>query len=202
MRKIQNKLITSYSVIVLFSILLLSVPILKTQISEIKTNINKTAALQMTSSANSVNAFINNASRVVKDVSLYPKRANFTLETAQKDFEALIKDDPALFCLYYADPIPMSQGGKFYSGDSWIPEDDYNKETRSWYSAAKNSNKVELCEPYVDMSTQSLITTISLSVKDDHGKFIGVVALDILLEVLNDMVTGKKISKNGQTLYS
>ena len=199
MRKIQNKLITSYSVIVMFSILLLSVPMLKTQISEIKTNINQTAALQMSASANSVNAFIKDAVRVVKDVSLYPKRTKITLETAQKDFDALIKDDPSLFCLYFADPVPMNQGGKFYSGDGWIPEDDYNKETRGWYAAAKKSNKPEISEPYVDMSTHSLITTISLSVKDDHGRFIGVVGLDILLEVLNDMVAGKKISKHGQT---
>lgn len=104
MKKIQNKLILNYSVIVLFSILLLSVPMLKTQISEIKTNINQTAALQMSASANSVNAFIKDAVRVVKDVSLYPKRTKITLETAQKDFDALIKDDPSLFCLYFADP--------------------------------------------------------------------------------------------------
>ena len=199
MKKIQNKLILSYSVIVLFSILLLSVPMLKTQISEIKSNINESAAVQLSAAADSVNAFINKAARVVQDITLYPKRGKFSLETAQKDFDALIKDDPALFSLYYADPVPMNQGGMFYSGDGWIPDDDYNKETRGWYAAAKKSNKPEISEPYVDMASHSLITTISLSVKDDHGRFIGVVGLDILLEVLNDMVAGKKISKHGQT---
>ena len=86
MRKIQNKLITSYSVIVMFSILLLSVPMLKTQISEIKTNINQTAALQMSASANSVNVFIKDAVRVVKDVSLLSKADKIYTRNCSKRF--------------------------------------------------------------------------------------------------------------------
>ncbi|MBQ3921781.1 MAG: HAMP domain-containing protein, partial [Spirochaetales bacterium] len=131
-------------------------------------------------------------------MALHVTRTTLELERIQKDFESLIKDDPSILCLYYADPVPMSQGGMFYSSDYWIPSNDYDKEQRDWYAAAKKSDKAIVTEPYIDETTGSLVTTIAFSVHN-NGKFIGVTAIDILLTEINEIVGKNKLTASGKT---
>ncbi|MBQ4236672.1 MAG: cache domain-containing protein [Treponema sp.] len=55
-----------------------------------------------------------------------------------------------------------------------------------------------ITEPYIDFDTKSLVTTIACAARD-NGEFRGVVAIDIFLSELNDMIHGKKLTDDGKT---
>ncbi|MBP5450108.1 MAG: cache domain-containing protein, partial [Spirochaetales bacterium] len=198
MRSIKLKLIVLTASMILAAISIVTFPILNAQIRSSKDNITKSAAMQITSAIDSINSFFDKPKTIVKDVSLYVKRGDFNLERAQKDFEDLVKGNSSILCLYYADPVPINKGGMFYSSDCWIPENDYDKESRDWYAEAKKTDKVIVSEPYIDEDTRSLVTTVAYAVRE-NDKFLGVNGIDILLTEINSMVSGNKLTKNGKT---
>ena len=198
MRSIKTKLIVSSSLMILAAILIVAIPTLRNQYSVLNENITENASLQISAAADSIDAFFNTPKTIVKDVSYYVQRSDLDLETTEKDFENMIKGMPALYCLYYADEKPMNAGGNFYSSDGWIPEDDYNKETRDWYAGPKKNNGVLITEPYVDEDTGYLVSTIATSVRE-NGVFRGVVGIDVFLSDLNAMMERIKLTKDGKT---
>ena len=66
MKKIRAKLLLGYMFVVIFSILLISVPILVTQVSEIKGNLNAIAKSQMQAATLSINSFLSKPADIVK----------------------------------------------------------------------------------------------------------------------------------------
>ncbi len=102
MRSIRLKLIIIIAVMILAAISIVTFPILKTQIREIKSNISNNAAMQINSAVDCINTFFDEPKRLVKDMALHVTRTTLELERIQKDFESLIKDDPSILCLYYA----------------------------------------------------------------------------------------------------
>ncbi|MBR6199126.1 MAG: HAMP domain-containing protein [Spirochaetales bacterium] len=198
MRSIKFKIIMLITVMIMTAILIVAVPTLGSQYAALKDNVIKQAVSEMTAAADSIDAFFEKPKAIVKDMAFYVTRASLELEQAQKDFESLVKDDPTILCLYYADPVPVSQGGMFYSSDYWIPDNDYDKESRDWYAAAKKYNKVVVTEPYIDETTKSLVTTVAYPVHKG-GQFIGVTGIDILLTEINAIVGEKKLTENGKT---
>ncbi len=198
MRSIKTKLIVSSSLMIFAAILIVAIPTLRNQYSVLNQNITDNAALQISTAADSIDSFFNTPKTIVKDVSYYVQRSDLEMETAQKDFENIIKGVPALFCLYYADEKPMTEGGIFYSSDGWIPDDDYDKDAHDWYVDTKKANKVIITEPYVDESTGQLVSTIATTVKN-NGTFRGVVGIDVFLDDLNAMMEKIKLTKDGKT---
>ena len=148
--KIKRKLIISYAAIVFFSILLVALPMMSTQVTELKKQIAANSEDKLTMAKDSINSFLDKPSAIVKEVEPYINAEGFNMYDAMRDFQSLIDDNPALACLYFTDPVPMKNGGIFYSSDGWIPENDYDKDSRDWYAAAKMSSDVIITEPYVD----------------------------------------------------
>ena len=122
MKHLGKKLMLTYAAIVLFSILLISVPTLQNQFKVLNKSVIKDSVTQIQMASDSINFFLDSPVTMLKTVSAYVKRADFTLKQAQDDFAEIIKDNPEILCLYYADPHPMNALGMLYSSDRWIPE--------------------------------------------------------------------------------
>ena len=196
MKKIRAKLLLGYMFVVIFSILLISVPILVTQVSEIKGNLNAIAKSQMQAATLSINSFLSKPADIVKAAAKYVERAPLEQKQTEKDFFDMIKGDPSLYCLYYADSVPMNRGGRFISSDNWVPDEDYNKEGREWYDDAIKSGDVIYTEPYVDKTTSSLVASVAFASRT--GGFVrGVIGIDIMLDTLHSMIGNLKISDGG-----
>lgn len=88
---------------------------------------------------------------------------------------------------------------KLISGVGWVPPDNYDPTTRSWYKAACKSNQVVFTEPYVDFMTGKLVITVAKALKNDN-KIIGVIAADIYLEKVLKVVNESKINNNSYGL--
>ncbi len=199
MRKIGTKLILCFSLVVVFSVALVSVPILKAQVNGVSETVREIASGQMNSATIAVEAYLDKPGRLVKDIAFYASRANLELKKTQDDFERLIKDEPAILALYYADEVPMDKGGYFYYSGGWTPDSSYDKYSRGWFTGTKNTDENLLTDPYMDASTNALVISICHRVLHEDGSFAGTVGIDISLDNLNSVVESLKISKSGKS---
>jgi methyl-accepting chemotaxis protein len=63
-----------------------------------------------------------------------------------------------------------------------------------------NPDKIMIIDPYIDADTHELVITISRTVKDDSGTITGVIAVDVLLNKLAEIVLIQKITPDGSTV--
>lgn len=78
----------------------------------------------------------------------------------------------------------------------------YDPTTRSWYQEAMKAGKIIWTEPYVDEVSGKLTVTVAKPVKNSKGEFIGVVAADIALDVLSQLVSETKLGNKGHFFIS
>ncbi len=73
----------------------------------------------------------------------------------------------------------------------WIPDEGDDVRTRDYYIGAKNNDGVYFSDVYICADTGYNVITISIPLKDINGKFSGVIAtdlyLDTMMQLLNDI---------------
>ena len=114
---------------------------------------------------------------------------------------------PDILDFYYGSVISMYVPEGFWiSADEWYPETDpdwdydWDPPNRPWHEAAMaNPDKVMLVDPYVDAQTGKLVVTFSQTVKNTDGNINGVVAIDVTLDKLSEIVDSNKITSDGST---
>ena len=92
--------------------------------------------------------------------------------------------------LYYTNNRVWNQAGGFAAfAGGWIPDDDWDNTQRDWFIDAKNARgQIAFSEPYVDAETGEIIVTLSMTVFDGSGQDIGVIADDVTINDLQDMI--------------
>ena len=196
MLKIRSKLIITYICVVLLAVLFVTIPTINTQIKNIKESIQITADANMSNAVSYIQSFMERPLQITKDTVPYALHGNLNYEDTPAELNSLIADNPALFSMYYADELPMSQGGAFYSSDGWVPDVNYDKESRLWFTVPKENFKPVIIDPYVDESTNAMVTSVATPVYDNNT-FKGVIGIDILLEQVNTMVNRVRLSEKG-----
>ncbi|MEG2892324.1 MAG: methyl-accepting chemotaxis protein [Clostridium sp.] len=73
----------------------------------------------------------------------------------------------------------------------------YDPRKRGWYTSVRNGDNIAISAPYFDEFTNTDIITLSKKVVDNSGNVIGVVAVDIQLTSLSEMVSKSKIGNKG-----
>lgn len=83
--------------------------------------------------------------------------------------------------------------GEFYDGSGWVPDDDYDPESRPWYKGAvQHKGNVAIVDPYLDMQTGSVLITLAKTLGD--GK--SVVALDLTMDEIQEMIEQDKADES------
>lgn len=80
--------------------------------------------------------------------------------------------------------------------DGYVSGDDFEITQRAWYKCVEKG-QVILTEPYIDVSTGSLILSAAAPVYDENGKAIGAAGLDISLAHVNELMREYKIGDSG-----
>lgn len=83
---------------------------------------------------------------------------------------------------------------RLLSGTGWEPSADYDCTQRDWYVQAMDHNGTVITPPYVDSDTKRMVVTISEPLYLD-GKPEGVLAVDITVDYLVELVNSIKISE-------
>lgn len=126
-----------------------------------------------------------------------------TKEMTQTMLAQLAGTVPDIIDLYYGSVISMYAPGGLYvdTAGEWIPPSDWDPPERPWHKAAMASpDTVVLVDPYIDEDTHRIIITVSMTVRDSDGNITGVLALDVFIDKLAEIVAGKKITGDATTV--
>jgi len=110
-----------------------------------------------------------------------------------KSFDGFIKTHPDTKSIYLG-----TTDKKMYLAPKVELDATYDPTSRAWYKdAINNDGKIIATNPYVDASTKKYVMTFAKTVKDNQGKLVGVIGLDVDLELISKMVANIKLGKDG-----
>lgn len=91
--------------------------------------------------------------------------------------------------------------GEMISGDGWIPDDDFNALERDYYINTIQKDGLYISTPYIDATDEStIVITIAMPLKNDAGELYGIIARDLSINAIKDMVSNYH-SSDGSYLY-
>ncbi|MDR2535684.1 MAG: cache domain-containing protein, partial [Treponema sp.] len=80
------------------------------------------------------------------------------------------------------------------------PAPGYDQTKRSWFKTAmSNAGKTVFTAPYADSRTGKLCVSVVCTTGAEGMEAGGVICTDVFLDVLNDIVTSRKITSDGST---
>ena len=86
---------------------------------------------------------------------------------------------------------------QFHSSLLWIPPENFDFESRPWFSAALEANgRVGITEPYIDLATGINALTFSRAIFDDEGSLIAVICFDISLDRISEFAVNIHVSED------
>lgn len=87
--------------------------------------------------------------------------------------------------------------GIMIDGSLWVPDKGYDPRQRPWYQAAEKGDSVVFTDTYVDMVTDKLVISIANPIISKTGTLQGVLAIDLLLDTITQIVSAEKIGETG-----
>ncbi|GHV16296.1 methyl-accepting chemotaxis protein [Fibrobacterales bacterium] len=166
-------------------------------------NLKSIAASTMNSLSTDILLELSSAKEmVVQAASFINEVPSGTLENM---FKEIGETDSSVYALYYGTAKSRFNGGFFVHGSGWSPYEDPNYKDwdapqRPWFKqAAQNKGNTIFTEPYIDDATGRVVFTLARALEDKNGAVEGVVATDVFLDVLNSIVSSKKITDDGTT---
>ncbi|MDF2548340.1 MAG: hypothetical protein K0R93_3238 [Anaerosolibacter sp.] len=126
----------------------------------------------------------------VEQVLSYPDSAQWMMA----GFENFAKTHPDVLNVY----IGTHDKQMFLYPETDLPA-DYDPTSRPWYQDAMKKNGIAWTDPYVDVGTGKVIISVAQPVYDSrhNNAFVGVMALDISLEQLSNLINSIKIGQAG-----
>ncbi len=105
---------------------------------------------------------------------------------------SMMKTDPAITDIYLGTEL-----GVMLDGSGWVPKADYDPRARPWYKAAAASGKTLYSDPYLDLVTGKVVTSVASPVKAADGTLKGVIAADVQLDKVTELINTAKVGKTG-----
>lgn len=104
----------------------------------------------------------------------------------------LMESNPSFASIYYG-----SSENKMINASGWIPPVDFDLTKRPWFVKAKETGDLIYTDAFLNASKDHLIVTIAAPLYDEKHNLIGVVAGDILLDSIIEMVNNQIIDNGG-----
>ncbi len=109
-----------------------------------------------------------------------------------KLFEGMKSQDPEILNLYIG-----TADKKMYIMPVQQMPDGYDPTSRPWYQEAAATDQMIWTDPYVDANSGALVLSAAKAVKDDSGKVVGVVAIDMSLEAFAKKISEIQVGESG-----
>ncbi len=107
----------------------------------------------------------------------------------------MMKIDPAVTDIYFG-----TAEGKMLDGSGWVAPADYDPRVRPWYGAATALGKTAYGDPYLDLVTNKVVTSVSTPVMNPDGTVKGVLAADIQLSEVTNKINEVKVGESGYAI--
>lgn len=145
------------------------------------------------SEKNKMEGWFNESIKVMETAKTSIESNSLTTESELSYMGKVIKDSNGVISDIY---IGTSEG-VMLDGSGWTPPADYDPRKRPWYSEGINIDKITYGKPYLDMVTNKLAVSASSKLKNLDGSTRGVMAGDVILEKISQVIESIKYGKTG-----
>ncbi len=190
--KIHLRLTLVFASLLAVSLILISVISYVNVQREISKGIESTMQNTVDSVGNQIEGWVLSKGEIAKTVSdLLTRSPNLDPATILP-LLAAYKHDPDVSDCYLG-----TVDGVMIDGSGWTPPADYDPRSRPWYKLAMEKKTLVYTEPYLDQVTMKYAVSVALPQLDSTGQVKGVLAIDLLLDTITNMVNGYKVGQSG-----
>jgi methyl-accepting chemotaxis protein len=180
--KFSHKIIATSSMLLLFTIGVLSASQYITIKAEVHDSITDAVQSSLDAVGKTVTTELGNKIALAEYVN-----SQAQTQTSRESIEAVI-NNPTLQQAFLLVGGGLETGGRPLSGKAtWNPASDYDARVRPWYKKAKSENTLIVTDPYASASTGDMLISIATPLKAD-GQFNGALFFDMSLKGLSDLV--------------
>ncbi|MBR4225033.1 MAG: HAMP domain-containing protein, partial [Oscillospiraceae bacterium] len=105
-------------------------------------------------------------------------------------FSAVLEDHPNILSIYFTSATGANIG---FDDTPQTKPMYYDGRGAEWYTSAADSGELYLSDTYDDSFSRGRMVTLSVPCMGEDGKLRGVCGMDILIEDMNDIITGVNI---------
>ncbi|MBO7637544.1 MAG: HAMP domain-containing protein, partial [Treponema sp.] len=198
--KIRRQLMLSQTVLTLFAVLVLIIPIFLSQKNSLKKQITQVSELQVENVNDQIANFLENPQRTIDTVVAYMENLEEYNRATVEEFLVAQASGIAEYSMVYASSAtPTCRGGFTFTNIHWIAPSDFDETSRGWFIDAKaNQGQVVFSNPYVDEQSNGLVITLSKTFKNKKGEYAVVVGVDLLLDEVVSLVNDVQLTKSGK----
>ncbi|OEH85048.1 hypothetical protein BHU72_05405 [Desulfuribacillus stibiiarsenatis] len=84
--------------------------------------------------------------------------------------------------------------------DEFVLPPEFDMSQRGWYKAAIANKGLTITEPYVDVSTQSIVITVCTPIYEENGDLLGVAGMDISLDRISEIMGSFSYKDSGHAV--
>ncbi len=188
--KFSRKVVAASSALLIVTVSVLSILQLNTAKTEVTSLINNNLKEITEGIAHSVESTIDSQRRLAESAADI-----IQLDPENREYVQQVLETPSLKNNFIAIGMGYeSDGALVENNDTWNA--NYDSRTRPWYLDAKKERKQTVTKPYIDVSSQSLVISITTPIYKNK-KFIGSMFFDVSLKSFSDMVSQADLSHAG-----
>lgn len=193
---IRTKLMMVFTIIIVISLAALGGISYQSMSSILKENLKETSQSVNLEIGAEIDAYLSKYELVVnylsEDANVKGATNPENVPWMMKMFEGMRAQDAEILNLYIG-----TADKKMYISPVQDMPDGYDPTSRPWYQAAAATDELIWTDPYVDATSGALVLSAAKSVKDDSGKIVGVVAIDMSLEAFSKKISEIKVGDSG-----
>lgn len=196
---ISKKLNLAFFVIILVAIIIISTFIYFQMSQTLRDKLVTTSEHFLAESARHIEAYFEGYEKRLRQASLNETVINFKKgddEKLYKVLESIMVKEEDVMAAYLATPDKS-----FYLRPLSDLPDDFDPTIRPWYIKAVEMDSFIWSDPYIDTATKKTTITAAIPIKRNN-RLIGVLALDLDLYKLSDMINQISVADNGYPILS
>ncbi|WFD10170.1 methyl-accepting chemotaxis protein [Tepidibacter hydrothermalis] len=194
---IKYKIIGMFVILISIPLLILGISAYRRTVNIIDKDLNELSNSTIYGIQTAINAYIDDFDKNLRMISNNINAKNIMQDPKAEGFLISIFEDFKKSHKNVKEVYLALEDKRMYSYPNIENGKTFNPLTRPWYIKAKNNNSISWTEPYKDTNTNDLAVTISSPVYNTKNEFIGVMAIDIDLNNLSNMVNSMKIGNEG-----
>ncbi|WP_417505857.1 methyl-accepting chemotaxis protein [Marinomonas gallaica] len=190
--RFNHKIVGASALLLLLTVGLLSIQQLNTVKSEVESLVAKSLNEIERGVLNTIHAQISNKKALAQSIT-----ETVQLNPNDRTLVKSILEQPALKESFLSAGIGYQVDGAIVDNNpNWTPDTGYDTLSRPWFVEPKQSGKLVITEPYIDLSSGDTIVSISTPVYES-GQFIGSMYYDMELDALATLVNSANLLDAG-----
>lgn len=138
-----------------------------------------------------IHKFVKNVRSHNEDLS-----ENLAYSEMLKSFQRIVEESSDIVFVY----IGVEKTQRLYANTEFIYPPDYKVSARPWYKNAVKEKKMVFSAPYICPLTGNFVVTVSVPFYDENKNLLGVAAVDILSNKIQNIIASVKIFNDDYAL--